>query len=145
MYRKPSNEEKRILEALKGYMYNVARIEEINEKIDKVTQKVTVSYDTVGFGGGVRKTSGVERNAIKKNELCQKKAVFERNKEKIDRVIMCSGLNDMEREIVEYICNNSPLQGYARQNRIKQSTVYYFRDMALHKMAAYAKAHNVVF
>lgn len=136
-------DKKEVLSKLESYAYNRARMDELQEKIDSITYKMTPTYGNLAAAGGGF-NSKVEEMGNRRHMLELRKSKYEKKVMEVRRMIEQSGLDKRERGVMWWIANNGKLQAYARREHIGKNNVYKIRDRAVNKIIAAHNSQNVV-
>lgn len=137
-------DEKELINIIKSYAYNNARLGELNERIGSINIKTTATYGNLAAasGGGFR--SKVEDVGNRLYELKKKRYGYAQEVLRVKRMINNSGLDEREKGLMWWIANNGKLQAYARREHIGKDNVYKIRDRAVKKILAANKPQNRV-
>lgn len=128
------------LDRILDYSLIVADVEQLTNKLNQNSYKVTASYGLTGGGAsGHNNASKVEDFAIKhaqlEAELKEKQAVISL----LDTAIANASMTQREKELITCIMNGYTLSSYARQRNIYKSHIYKIRDNAVKKIVQYIK------
>lgn len=126
-----------IIDEIKSYSYNTARLLEIREKIKSLCCKTTPTYGNLAAASSNSFNSNVEKIGDKRFELTKKETEIKSKLNEVTSLIENSGLTDREKELMWWIARTGNLQAFARRNHIGKDNVYKIRDRAIKKMLAY--------
>lgn len=135
---------KDVMQVIESYNYNLARLREIEKRIESITPKVTPTYGNVAGGRGSGISNPVETQGVRISDLKKKAQKHRVEVQKVVRMIEHSGLDKREKELMWWLARNSNLQAFARREHIGKDNVYKIRDRAVNKIIAANSPQNVV-
>ena len=130
-------EHKALIENIKSYSYNTARLLEIKEQLTSICCKTTPTYGNLAAASSNSINSNVEKIGNLRFELTKKEIELKKKLNEIASLIENSGLSDREKELMWWIARTGNIQAFARRNHIGKDNVYKIRDRAIKKMLAY--------
>lgn len=133
-----------IMQAMESYNYNLARLREIEKRIESITPKITATYGNVAGGRGSGISNPVEVQGVRISDLKRKAHKHRVEVLKVVRMIEKSGLSDREKELMWWLARNGNLQAFARREHIGKYNVYKIQDRAVNKIIAASNPQNVV-
>ena len=133
-----------VMQALESYKYHLARLLEIEKRIESIVPKVTATYGNVAGGGGGGVSNPVESQGVRISDLKRKAQKHKTEVHKVVRMIEHSELSKREKELMWWIARNGNLQAFARREHIGKDNVYKIRDSAVKKIIAANSPQNVV-
>lgn len=133
-----------VMQVIESYNYNIARLLEIEKRIESITPKVTATYGNVAGGRGSGVSNPVESQGVRISDLKRKAHKHKVEVQKVVRMIEHSGLSKREKELMWWLARNGKLQAFARREHIGKDNVYKIRDRAVNKIIAANSPQNVV-
>lgn len=133
-----------VMQVIESYNYHLARLYEIERRIEGITPKVTATYGNVAGGRGSGVSNPVESQGVRISDLKRKANKHRVEVQKAVRMIENSGLCKTEKELMWWLARSGNLQAFARREHIGKDNVYKIRDRAVNKIIAANSPQNVV-
>lgn len=133
-----------VMQVIESYNYNLARLREIEGRIESITPKVTATYGNIAGGRGSGVSNPVEKQGVRISDLKRKAHKYRVEVHKVVHMLERSGLSKVEKELMWWIARNGKLQAFARREHIGKDNVYKIRDRAVNKIIAANDSQNVV-
>lgn len=133
-----------VMQAIESYNYHLARLLEIEKRIESITPKVTATYGNVAGGRGSGVSNPVESQGVRISDLKRKACKHRAEVQKVVRMIEHSELCRREKELMWWLARSGNLQAFARREHIGKDNVYKIRDRAVSKIIAANSPQNVV-
>jgi len=129
-------EKDRLIEKLQNYNYYIARLEEVQERIESICTKLTATYGNLAGGSSNTFKSKVEDEGNKKHDLKARAESYKKRIAGIEKLIDHSGLTEREKELMWWIAKNGKISVYASINQVGKWNLYKIRDRAVEKIIA---------
>lgn len=139
-----SIEERAMKEKIENYRLNEKELERLYKKfIDRNRDigKITPAYGLNTGGGGFSFASKVENVVVNKASLQERISVLEDEIYKVN-ISQRKALNEVEKEVIEYIKNSFKMSHIARMMKIERKDVKKIRDKSIKKMTHYIERNT---